>query len=113
VRPARRESGFDPQPGHAGKLGWDFFRKIGIVFGDHATKAIDDAFDAACTALHDSGQPQIVYEVIAKRIMAARTPAAMPMPMPMPSIRQKIQKAGGVSASTVIGAVRSTSRTSR
>jgi len=111
VRPARRESGFDPQPGHAGKLGWDFFRKIGIVFDDHATKAIGDAFDAACTALHDSGQPQIVYEVIAKRIMAARTPAAMPMPMP--SIRQKIQKAGGVSASTVIGAVRSTSRTSR
>lgn len=94
-----------------GKLGWDFFRKIGIVFDDHATKAIGDAFDAACTALHDSGQPQIVYEVIAKRIMAARTPAAMPMPMP--SIRQKIQKAGGVSASTVIGAVRSTSRTSR
>jgi hypothetical protein len=29
------------------------------------------------------GQPQIVYEVIAKCIMAARTPAAMPMPMPI------------------------------
>jgi hypothetical protein len=30
-----------------------------------------EAFDAACKALHDSGQPQIVYEVIAKRIIDA------------------------------------------
>ena len=48
-----------------------FLRKTGIAFDDHATKAIGQAFDAACIALHDSGQPQIVYEVIAKRIIDA------------------------------------------
>jgi len=32
------------------------------------------AFDAACEELHDWGKPQIVYEVIAKRIIdAAKT----------------------------------------
>jgi hypothetical protein len=30
-----------------------------------------EAFNAACKALHDNGQPQIVYEVIAKRIINA------------------------------------------
>jgi hypothetical protein len=28
-----------------------------------------EAFDAACKDLHDTGQPAIVYEVIAKRII--------------------------------------------
>jgi len=28
-----------------------------------------EAFDAACRELHDKGQPTIVYEVIAKRII--------------------------------------------
>jgi hypothetical protein len=33
-----------------------------------------EAFDAACTALHDTGQPFIVHEVMAKRIIdAAKT----------------------------------------
>jgi hypothetical protein len=39
-----------------------FLRKTGIALDDHGTKAIGEAFDAACIALHDSGQPQIVYE---------------------------------------------------
>ena len=28
-----------------------------------------EAFDSACKELHDTGQPAIVYEVIAKRII--------------------------------------------
>ena len=46
-----------------------FLRKTGTAFDDHATKAMGEAFDAACKELHDMGQPQIVYEVIAKRII--------------------------------------------
>ena len=30
-----------------------------------------EAFDSACKELHDQGQPTIVYEVIAKRIIEA------------------------------------------
>jgi len=30
-----------------------------------------EAFDAACRDLHDTGQPDLVYEVIAKRIIEA------------------------------------------
>jgi hypothetical protein len=30
-----------------------------------------EAFDAACKALHDRGQPTVVYEVMARRILAA------------------------------------------
>jgi hypothetical protein len=41
----------------------------GIAFDDHATKAMGEAFEAACRALHDTGRPQIVYDVIAKRII--------------------------------------------
>ena len=48
-----------------------FVRKTGIAFDDRATKAMGEAFDAACGALHDAGQPQIVYEIIAKRIIDA------------------------------------------
>jgi hypothetical protein len=31
-----------------------------------------EAFDAACKALHDRGQPTVVYEVMARIIAAAR-----------------------------------------
>jgi hypothetical protein len=41
------------------------------VFDDAATKAMGEAFDAACKALHDTGQPTVVYEVMARRIIAA------------------------------------------
>jgi hypothetical protein len=46
-----------------------FIRKTGTVFDDRATQIMGQAFDSACKELHDSGQPAIVYEVIAKRII--------------------------------------------
>jgi hypothetical protein len=48
-----------------------FIRKGGAVFDDQATQVIGEAFDRACKELHDVGQPAIVYEVIAKRIIDA------------------------------------------
>ena len=48
-----------------------FIRKTGTVFDDRMTKIMGEAFDSACKELHDSGQPPIVYEVIAKRIIDA------------------------------------------
>jgi hypothetical protein len=48
-----------------------FLRKSGAIFDDDATRIIGEAFDAACKSLHDTGQPAIVYEVIAKRIIDA------------------------------------------
>jgi hypothetical protein len=48
-----------------------FIRKAGAVFDDFATEIMGEAFDAACEELHDKGQPSIVYEVIAKRIIDA------------------------------------------
>jgi hypothetical protein len=41
------------------------------VFDPEALAAMGEAFDAACKALDDTGQPQIVREVIAQRIIAA------------------------------------------
>jgi hypothetical protein len=41
------------------------------VFDDAATKILGEAFDAACTALHDTGQPAVVHEVMARRIISA------------------------------------------
>ena len=41
------------------------------VFDDRATKVMGEAFDAACKDLHDTGQPDLVYEAIAKRIIEA------------------------------------------
>jgi hypothetical protein len=46
-----------------------FIRKAGTVFDDRITKVMGEAFDSACNELHDTGQPAIVYEVIAKRII--------------------------------------------
>jgi hypothetical protein len=48
-----------------------FVRKLGVVFDDRATAAIGAAFDAARKDLHDIGQPDIVYEVLANRIVDA------------------------------------------
>ena len=48
-----------------------FIRKGGTVFDDQATQILGEAFDNACKELHDKGQPTIVYEVIAKRIIDA------------------------------------------
>jgi hypothetical protein len=41
------------------------------VFDDAATQVMGQAFDAACRALHDTGQPTVVHEVMAKRIIEA------------------------------------------
>ena len=46
-------------------------RKAGAVFDDRVTQIMGEAFDDACKELHDTGQPPIVYEVIAKRIIDA------------------------------------------
>ena len=48
-----------------------FIGKCGAAFNDLATQAMGEAFDAACKELHDKGQPKIVYEVIARRIIDA------------------------------------------
>jgi hypothetical protein len=41
------------------------------IFDDAATKVMGEAFDAACKALHDDGQPEIVHEMMARAIIAA------------------------------------------
>jgi len=41
------------------------------AFSDAEARLLGAAFDAACNELHDSGQPEIVHEIIAKRIIAA------------------------------------------
>jgi hypothetical protein len=41
------------------------------VFDDVATNLMGQAFDSACRALHDTGQPPVVYEVMARRIISA------------------------------------------
>ena len=48
-----------------------FIRTAGAVFDDRVTRIMGEAFDSACQKLHDTGQPIIVYEVIAKRIIDA------------------------------------------
>src|ERR1700757_1000413 len=48
-----------------------FIRKAGTVFDDRVTQIMGEAFDRARKDLHDTGQPPIVYEVIAKRIIDA------------------------------------------
>jgi hypothetical protein len=40
-------------------------------FDDALTKLMGEAFDAACRELHDRGQPPIVKEVMAQRILDA------------------------------------------
>lgn len=45
------------------------FIRAAADFDDETTRLLGEAFDAACAALHDRGQPEIVYEIIAKRII--------------------------------------------
>jgi hypothetical protein len=40
-------------------------------FDDEATRLMGEAFDAACKDLHDTGQPALVREIIANRIIKA------------------------------------------
>ena len=44
-----------------------------IDFDDEATRIMGEAFDAACLGLQDTGQPALVREIIAKRIVEAAT----------------------------------------
>jgi hypothetical protein len=46
-----------------------FFR--GAAFDTDATRVMGEAFDHACHFLHDVGQPDLVREIIAKRIIEA------------------------------------------
>ena len=39
------------------------------AFDHNATRAMGKAFDRACYSLHDIGQPDLVREIIAKRIV--------------------------------------------
>ena len=41
---------------------------FGTAFDPETVKCLCDAYDRACTSLHDRGQPDIVNEVIAERI---------------------------------------------
>ena len=43
--------------------------ELGSVFDDQATKAMGEAFDAACTVLDEAGQSSVVYETLAKCII--------------------------------------------
>ncbi len=43
----------------------------GPAFDIDATQAMGEAFDRACHSLHDLGQPDVVREIIAKRIIDA------------------------------------------
>ena len=45
----------------------NFFRET--AFPPEATQAMSQAYDMACQALHDTGQPDIVKEILAKRII--------------------------------------------
>jgi hypothetical protein len=48
-----------------------FIGNTGAVFDDRITQIMGEAFDSACEELHNTGQPPIGYEVIAKRIIDA------------------------------------------
>jgi hypothetical protein len=43
--------------------------ELGSVFDDQATKAMGEAFDAACKVLDEAGQWSVVYEAVAKCII--------------------------------------------
>jgi hypothetical protein len=44
-----------------------------LDFDDEVTRLMGEAFDAACRGLRDTGQPAIVREIIARRIIKAAT----------------------------------------
>jgi hypothetical protein len=41
------------------------------AFGPELTRLMGDAFERASRSLHDSGQPELIKEVLAKRIIDA------------------------------------------
>ena len=47
----------------------EFINETGSVLDEHATKAIGEAFEAACRDLDETEQPSVVYEAVARRII--------------------------------------------
>jgi hypothetical protein len=47
------------------------FIRYNLDFDDETTRLMGEAFDAACKGLRDTGQPIVVQEVIANRIIKA------------------------------------------
>jgi hypothetical protein len=47
------------------------FIRAAAYFEDKTTRLLGEAFDAARAALHDRGQTEIVYEIVAKQIIEA------------------------------------------
>jgi len=43
--------------------------ELGSVFDDQATKAMGEAFDAACKVLDETGQSSVIYEAVARCII--------------------------------------------
>jgi hypothetical protein len=41
------------------------------AFDDETTRIMGEAFDAACQALKGKGQPSVIQEIIARRIIAS------------------------------------------
>jgi hypothetical protein len=48
-----------------------FITRETVSFDEHMTAIMGEAFDDACARLHNAGQPAIVFEVIARRIIWA------------------------------------------
>ena len=52
------------------------FIRYNLDFDDETTRLMGEAFDAACKGLRDTGQPALVREIIARRIIKAATRAS-------------------------------------
>ena len=50
-------------------LGFIEETELASVFDDQATKAMGDAFDAACKVLDETGQSSVIYETVARCII--------------------------------------------
>jgi hypothetical protein len=50
-------------------MGIDILARQGMFFGPDATRAMGAAFDKVCSTLGDNDQPNVVKEVIAKKII--------------------------------------------
>jgi hypothetical protein len=47
------------------------FVRASVEFDEETTRLMGEAFDAARASLRDRGRPEIVYEIIARRIIQA------------------------------------------
>ena len=50
-------------------MGIDILARQGMFFGPDATRAMGASFDKVCSTLGDNDQPNVVKEVIAKKII--------------------------------------------